>query len=141
MQNSYLARNTNRRETQKLAELLINNPNVKDYLKSVNDNTVIQNEVRTLKRRMTRAASEMNVLNDNAKKNEAPVVKQIYAATDTIINDDTMITYYKGKPIFVDFLIKNQKNKNEVESYLPQISKDLSSYKCIFILIMGREFT
>ena len=120
---SFLARNSNRRETQKFAELLISNPYVKNYLKSVDDNTVIQNEVRTLKRRMTKAAGEMNLAIENAKKKEIPVVKKIYAPTDTVINDETMINYYKGKPIFVDFLVKDQQNKKEVESFLPQITK------------------
>lgn len=110
--------------------MLISNPYVKNYLKSVDDNTVIENEVRTLKRRMTKAAVEINAVNENVKKKEIPVVKKIHAQTDTLINDDTIITYYKGKPIFVDFLIKDQQNKTESESYLPQISKELSTYKC-----------
>lgn len=116
--------------------MLIGNPYVKNYLKSVDDNTVIQNEVRTLKRRMTKAAGEMNLANENAKKKEIPVVKKIYSPSDTVINDDTMINYYKGKPIFVDFLVKDQQNKKEVESFLPQITKELSAYKCKSIIFM-----
>jgi transcriptional regulator of met regulon len=70
-----------------------------------------------------------NNINNNIKVEK--VVNPIHSATDSNITDDTIIYYYKGRPVYIDFLLINEfKKSNEIDNYLDQLKKDLTIYKC-----------
>jgi hypothetical protein len=105
-------------------------------LNSINDKAIIQNEVRTLKRRLTRGSEDIVAALEQIKPKEEKDVKPIHSATDSVITDETLVYYYKGKPIYIDFLhINEYKKSNDIENYLDQMKKDLTIYKCNYFLI------
>ena len=133
---SGIARNTDRRKSQSISGMLLGS-SLKNHLGAVDEKEVIVYEVNILKKRLKNMQDETNFKGQMPDIHKDEVIIKLHSANDSVINNDTIVYYYAGKPVYVDFLnIKEYKERNQAfddNSYMNKIIKDLTRYKCKFI--------
>jgi hypothetical protein len=58
-------------------------------------------------------------------------IKPIHSVTDSEITDETLIYFYKGKPIYIDFLHINEYSSSGESNYFDKMKNSLTLNKCI----------
>jgi hypothetical protein len=101
----------------------------------------IQEEVMKMKMRLNIFKDVETTLAEIVEINKDRIEKKINESNENIINDYTLIYFFKGQPVYIDFLKSEESKKknnslDDNKNYMDILKKDLTSSKCRFILFI-----
>jgi len=118
--------------------MLLEGP-LKNHLGTDDEKATIQEEVIKIKKKLNTFQDVVTTRPEIIDNNKNCNKKKINESNENIINDDTLIYFYQGKPVYIEFLNSDESKKNNFiidddTNYLNILLKDLTSDKCIFFI-------